>query len=571
MSGNSSSAVGEAAAAVLEPTPTLYLIIVVFCLISIAPLVFVATRLKSSYKSSTVALATATSAAAQADARLSSAREAAQRVRLIVSGTLLATGWTCIILGLFPGALQLLRMWPSVCSTAGHVAIQCSAATPEQYGNPQWGLSWLGLMWLFPVGLILTLLSLLPTDARRTRIAARVVLGVLIFLSLAMFATGIRTLDGLPFRVLWLLLGTATLGNLALVAQTLRCGPQAWPTRRIIVRLWLSVRLELFALGCGLGGVVLHGVIVGNDFGKTGWEYFHPDGRCAVPFISACLLSAIVSTPKARRAVHRSLGDLGMRGEARSAATVAALVGGRDPSKAMQHALSSFRGLPFGKLIESDLQTNAPDTEGELHSRTVSASLGGVNFFLSHSWHDEPAAKWAALSSHLAKASSSTSPPARAGDGGLLWFDRACINQQKIDDSLSALPIYLAGCRELLVLVGETYTTRLWCVLELFVFLQMGGATERITVQRLSSSNGSSNGALAQRLAAFDALHAQCFKPDDRHRLLAIIEAAFGSFDAFNLAIRNIFAKAGEEMEGAGVTGGNKARASQKYRVAPVR
>ena len=39
------------------------------------------------------------------------------------------------------------------------------------------------------------------------------------------------------------------------------------------------------------------------------------------------------------------------------------------------------------------------------------------------------------------------------------------------------------------------------------------------------------------------------------------------------VAIRDIFAKAGQEMEleGAGVTGGNRARASQKYKVAPER
>ena len=93
----------------------------------------------------------------------------------------------------------------------------------------------------------------------------------------------------------------------------------------------------------------------------------------------------------------------------------------------------------------------------------------------------------------------------------------------------------------------------------------MGGATERITVQRLPT--GSSDSALAQRLAAFDALNAQCFKPDDRQRLLGIIETAFGSFDAFNLAIRDIFARAGEEMEGAP---GGKAGASDKYKVARV-
>eukprot|EP00962_Isochrysis_galbana_P015402 scaffold4419_cov128-Isochrysis_galbana.AAC.6 len=44
------------------------------------------------------------------------------------------------------------------------------------------------------------------------------------------------------------------------------------------------------------------------------------------------------------------------------------------------------------------------------------------------------------------------------------------------------LPVYLAGCRELLVLAGPTYHSRLWCVMEMLVFLRMGGETSRITV-----------------------------------------------------------------------------------------
>ena len=531
-----------APAVTLEPTPTLYGLIVVLALAAITPLALVgysmcATHLKPD-KSSAVVVPAATTAVAtdvQVKARLSSAREAAQRMRLTVSGASAAMGWACVVVGLSPPLLALLGVWPSVCSP-----VSCGAATPEQYGNPRWGVSWLALMWLFPIGLVLMLLALLPTDRRRTRIASCVVAGVLSFFCIAMFVNGVRSLDGPVFRVLWYSLGVVTLCNLIFFAPVLRCGTRAWPTRRVIARLWLSVRLTLFALGCGLGAVIFNGAVVaGNEYGNKGWAYFHPDGRCGVFLVISCLACAICTTPKARREVRRRLGDLGTRGEARSAATVAALVGGREPSMAMQHALGSFRGLPFGKLVESDLRTNAPDTEGELHGRTVSATLGSVDFFMSHSWHDEPSAKWAALSAHLMRSA--------RGAEGLLWFDRACINQQKIDESLAALPIYLAGCRQLLVLVGDTYTTRLWCVLELFVFLQMGGAAERITVERLPSA-GDADSALAQRLAAFDALHAQCFKPDDRQRLLGIIETAFGSFDVFNLAIREIFAKAGAEM-----------------------
>ena len=44
----------------------------------------------------------------------------------------------------------------------------------------------------------------------------------------------------------------------------------------------------------------------------------------------------------------------------------------------------------------------------------------------------------------------------------LIWLDKACIDQQNIDASLAVLPIFLAGCKSLLVLPGSTYATRLW-------------------------------------------------------------------------------------------------------------
>ena len=35
------------------------------------------------------------------------------------------------------------------------------------------------------------------------------------------------------------------------------------------------------------------------------------------------------------------------------------------------------------------------------------------------------------------------------------------------------------------MLAGTTYHKRLWCVMELFTFIQMGGKSERITVHEL--------------------------------------------------------------------------------------
>ena len=114
----------------------------------------------------------------------------------------------------------------------------------------------------------------------------------------------------------------------------------------------------------------------------------------------------------------------------------------------------------------------------------------------------------------------------------------------------------------LLVLAGPTYASRLWCVLagstyatchhtssaprssrcdrcvvELFTFLRMGGSRDDVAVRLLDT-----NDAQMRLLAKFDAGKAKCFLPQDRERLLAVIEAGFGSFVPFNRIVRGIFA-----------------------------
>ena len=103
--------------------------------------------------------------------------------------------------------------------------------------------------------------------------------------------------------------------------------------------------------------------------------------------------------------------------------------------------------------------------------------------------------------------------------------------------------MYLSGCKELLIVVGPTYTRRLWCVMELFVFVQMGGSNERVTALALPGKE------VQRELATFDAAQSQCFKPDDRERLLGIIEGAFGDFGAFNAKVRRIFHERSNTVE----------------------
>ena len=94
-------------------------------------------------------------------------------------------------------------------------------------------------------------------------------------------------------------------------------------------------------------------------------------------------------------------------------------------------------------------------------------------------------------------------------------------------------------------MAGPTYCERLWCVMEVFTFLRMGGDQERVTVRMMAGQDegvAAARRLLTKQFASFDAAKAQCFKVEDREKLLAVIEAAFGDFKEFNRSVRAVFA-----------------------------
>ena len=72
-----------------------------------------------------------------------------------------------------------------------------------------------------------------------------------------------------------------------------------------------------------------------------------------------------------------------------------------------------------------------------------------------------------------------------------------------------------------------------------FVFQRMDGKLEDILVRLLEKGDGSHQ--LKARLANFDAGKARCFLDKDRQKMLAVIEATFGTMEPFNLYVRNMF------------------------------
>ena len=108
--------------------------------------------------------------------------------------------------------------------------------------------------------------------------------------------------------------------------------------------------------------------------------------------------------------------------------------------------------------------------------------------------------------------------------------------QTDIGANLACLPLFLSGCRKLVVLAGESYTSRLWCVMELFAFVHMGGELGDVEVLEAHAPGGAQR--VADSFANFDASNANCYDPQDKAHMLRVIEAAFGDMQSFNENIR---------------------------------
>ena len=93
------------------------------------------------------------------------------------------------------------------------------------------------------------------------------------------------------------------------------------------------------------------------------------------------------------------------------------------------------------------------------------------------------------------------------------------------------------ACAKLLVLCGESYVTRLWCVWELYTFFAVRSDMDRMKLEFLSAEDN------VDALASFDVANAHCFSPDDEARLRNIIEA--GGAENFNELIQDCAIKMG--------------------------
>merc|ERR1712150_168276 len=82
---------------------------------------------------------------------------------------------------------------------------------------------------------------------------------------------------------------------------------------------------------------------------------------------------------------------------------------------------------------------------------------------------------------------------------------------------------------------GSTYTTRLWCIMEVFVFLKMGGSTQRVTILPIGMDDENEAMDIFDNV---DVSKCKCHLEQDRQRLLNIVKQGFASFEDFNETVR---------------------------------
>eukprot|EP00400_MALV-I_sp_L67-5_P000594 gene594-1013_t len=303
------------------------------------------------------------------------------------------------------------------------------------------------------------------------------------------------------------------------------------PARVALNRVWFLLRFVAF-LPTGFFYLVYAMVMVllGDMVPWYPDAEFYADVFMGVSWV----IAAVVFTDERRRVIMGYLSRINTQGEADSAAAVAALLGGRDAQDSLKLAQSRFRAIKLSDLTEADFQCSDDDSKNSLFAKSTEVALGCCDAFISHSWSDCGTTRYDALQIWALEFKEEN------GREPTLWLDKACIDQTDISANLLCLPVFTAGCERLLILAGKTYTERLWCIIEVFVFIRMGGDLSRITVLPIDMANESEAHKMFETV---DAKECKCFLESDRQRLLGVVEQGFGNFHQFNDILRHVFTK----------------------------
>lgn len=233
-----------------------------------------------------------------------------------------------------------------------------------------------------------------------------------------------------------------------------------------------------------------------------------------------------------------------------------------DPTALVKIGTSSLRCIDFTSVTK-DLIVRSPrespvsthhgqDVDDGFHAKSRKCKPGEIDWFISHSWNDNPHEKWKML-----KAAAERFYDAE-GRWPVLWLDKVCLNQRNIELSLKLLPIYVLASKQVLVLAGDSYITRIWCIWEIYTLFAVSDGKPKIQIEAFSNNEPDHVECepalmiLKTRLENFEISNCNCYDPNEESKILAAVSASPGGAASFNNTVRALSLLLGTpEVEGA--------------------
>ncbi|CAK9010829.1 unnamed protein product [Durusdinium trenchii] len=372
------------------------------------------------------------------------------------------------------------------------------------------------------VGLFAFLLALLPTDRRAVPVGTWIFIVLLAFMggvslnsSTRMISSGVpgeeakgrSTAANVCQSIAIALIGCIYLALACYLIVQVTC--RSHLTKRLLSRMWRTAAGVYATVVCiTLTEAILEGIY---DLWGLAWL-----------LTSATALSLTLAA-RNRDLRNKIQNCVGAHGESAGfGAAVAALVGRFTVDEVLEQARCSFYTVKADRLKMEHIISSQPTPELKLGQLARRTRLGEADAFISHSWSDDPLAKWNAIQAFRKRFKNQHKVEPK------LWIDKYCIDQSDFQNSLACLPIYLASCSKMVVICGESYLTRLWCVVELFVFLEMGGSPENLEVIMLPDP-----GCIVEQIQNFQPWNLHCSKTNvaEEDLLQSVLEAGSSGFD----------------------------------------
>jgi hypothetical protein len=172
------------------------------------------------------------------------------------------------------------------------------------------------------------------------------------------------------------------------------------------------------------------------------------------------------------------------------------------------------------------------------------------DFFISHSWRDDPDDKYRAVKLICDRFEEEN------GFEPTLWIDKYCIDQAQIGESLRYLPVYVAASSMVVLLIGPTYLSRLWCLWELFVIHSTRSLRDAIY---WSIAPFTIEGDILDLARNFSVDQAESFSNTDKDAIVGMINKfSNGGSAAFERKMVEVVHAIVDEKTGRAIGGGRR-------------